>query len=355
MEMKLRFAREDLAEIPDCYAVCPVTAWGRRYYIFASDSRGGACRAVDAATHEVITIWDESGGTMSIVPIPGMEGEFLISQNFLPGFSARGARIMRAVPGRNRHWHISLWMELPYVHRFDILSSGGRYYFLGCILSATGEERADWSKPGCLMAAPLGNNFAPPENTVVIACGMTRNHGYWRSPGFSRKDPCVCTEVFTSCDEGVFSVHPPSGPEREWKITRIFDQSVSDIAFCDIDYDGEDEMAAILPFHGNAYCVYKKYDGVYREVYHCPNPMEFIHVVWGGLLGGRTVFLGGCRSLSRELFALYWEDGRMVRQVLDWGAGPANIAVDYHADVPGRDCLLTANHSAGLASVYTFF
>jgi hypothetical protein len=306
-------------------------------------------------TREVITIWDEPGGTMSIVPVPGMEGEFLISQNFLPGFSARGARIMRAVPGRDRRWRISLWMELPYVHRFDILFGGGRYYFLGCILSSTGEEKADWSKPGFLMAAPLEDNFAPPENVAVIARDMTRNHGYWRSLGGVRRDPYVCTEAFTSCDEGVFSVHPPSGPEGEWKITKILDQSVSDIAFCDIDNDGEDEMAAILPFHGDAYCVYRKHGGAYREMYRYPDPMEFIHVVWGGLLGGRTVFLGGCRSLNRELFALFWEDGRIVRQILDRGMGPANIAIDYHTDVPGGACLLAANHSAGLASVYTFF
>jgi hypothetical protein len=79
--------------------------------------------------------------------------------------------------------------------------------------------------------------------------------------------------------------------------------------------------------------------------------MEFIHVVWGGVLGGKNVFVGGCRSLNKELFVLYWENGRMVKQVLDRGCGPSNIAVDYQV---GAARLLAANHSAGLASVYTF-
>jgi hypothetical protein len=341
---ELQFYKEDLMKMTDCYAVCPITAWGRTFYLFASDCRGSCC-AVDAETHGVTTIWEEPGGTMSIIPIPGEKGEFLISQNFLPGFTARRARIMRVTPKPDKTWQVSLWMELPYVHRFDILPGRGQYYFLGCILSSTDDEKADWNKPGYLVAAPLSDGFAPPQKTNIIAGGMTRNHGYWR------KDYGAYSGAFTACAEGIFSVHPPQGSNEDWLVQKIFDQEASDIALCDIDNDGEEELAVIQPFHGNTFIVYKKQGGAYHELYRYPDPMEFIHVVWGGALGGRNVFLGGCRSLNKELFVLYWENGRIVKQVLDRGCGPSNIAVHYRAGVA---CLLAANHSAGLASVYTF-
>jgi hypothetical protein len=341
---ELVFTEEHLSQIPDCYAVCPITAWGRRFYLFAADNCGKCC-AIDAESRDMITIWEDPGGTMSIIPIPGNEGEFLISQRFLPGFAALGARIMRAKPKKYRSWSISTWLDLSYVHRFDILRRGGVYYFLACILSSTSNEKAEWTKPGYLAAAPLNGSFDPPQDLKIIADSMTRNHGYWQ------KNYGSFFGAFTSCDEGVFSVLPPETSGAAWTVTKILDQPVSDIALCDIDYDGEDEMAAILPFHGNSYVVYKKQEGLFREWYRYPDLMEFIHVVWGGSLGGRNVFLGGCRSINKELFALYWEDGKIIKQILDQGKGPANVTLERHGNT---DSLLAANHSAGLASLYAF-
>jgi hypothetical protein len=339
----LSFSRKDLVPIVDCYAVCPIKAGGRRYYIYASDNKG-PCYAIDPQTGGTSVVWDGPGGTMSIVPIPGTDGEFLISQRFFPGFAAREARIMRVSPAAERKWKVTLWMDMPYVHRFDILQRGDRYYFLGCILSSTKEDHADWQMPGYIIGASLPANFDPPSAFDIIADGMSRNHGYWRRNYKNH------TTAFTACDQGVFSVIPPGGGSDGWQIHKILDRSTSDIAFCDIDNDGQDEMAAIHPFHGDQYVVYHEEPAGYREIYRYPDPMEFIHVVWGGTLGGRKVFLGGCRSLNKELFALYWDKNGMVTQILDKGSGPSNVAVEYHED---GDHLLVANHGAGISSVFS--
>jgi hypothetical protein len=337
---EIHFTKKDMTKIKDCYAVCAITACGRPYYIYAADCDGPCC-VIDAQTGNVTTIWESPGGTMSIVPLPERDGEFLISQRFLPGFTARAARIMR-VTFDGAAWRTALWMDLPYIHRFDILKSGGGYYFLGCVLSSTTKEQADFDFPGNLVAAPLDTNFSPPLKLEVIAGGMTRNHGYWRS-----RD---AQGAYTACDEGIFYVLPPNTDIGTWRVEKIFNRPTSDIALCDIDGDGEDEMAAIHPFHGDSFVVYKKNSGKWQELYRYPDPMEFVHAVWGGKLGGKAVFLGGCRAINKELFALYWNDGRMVKQILERGGGPANLAVEHTHE---GDKILVANHGAGLASVFT--
>ncbi|HEX3039678.1 MAG TPA: FG-GAP repeat protein [Caproiciproducens sp.] len=338
----MKFTKEHLCDLPFCYAVSPVTLNGRLHYVFATDDTGPCC-CIDAETHKAETVWDEPGGTMSVVPVPNSNGDFLASQRFFPGFRALDCRIVRALR-ENGVWKVNPWLDLPYVHRFDILERGGVYYLLCCILSTTQNPQTDWKCPGVLMAAELNADFSPPKHLDIIAQGMTKNHGYCRveCDGFSK--------AFTACDEGVFEVLPPERRGGAWTVKKILETHASDVAVCDIDGDGEDELAVIEPFHGTDFVVYHKKENQYTELYRYPNKMDFVHVVWGGKLCGEPVFLGGCRAVDKELFVLRWKHGTICAEQIENGKGPSNVAVIHGA---GEDTLLVANRESAEAAVFS--
>ena len=78
----MNFEKTHLCRLPCCYAVSPLTLDGRLKYLLATDDHG-PCYCIDAQTLEQETVWEETGGTMSIIPLPGTNGEFLASQRFL--------------------------------------------------------------------------------------------------------------------------------------------------------------------------------------------------------------------------------------------------------------------------------
>ena len=67
------------------------------------------------------------------------------------------------------------------------------------------------------------------------------------------------------CDQGVFEVVPMKN--EQWQINCILEKSVGEIAWCDIDNDGIDEMMTIEPFHGDSMKIYKSTEGKYSESY----------------------------------------------------------------------------------------
>jgi len=339
MNAVFSFEKQHLCTLPACYAVTPLQIAGRMHYLFAPDDTG-PCLCIDAETGAQETVWEGPGGTMSMVPLPHKEGAFLASQCFFPGFHARESRIVH-VSRKDGCWTVRPWMEIPYVHRFDLLERGGVRYLLACVLSDTEKPEADWNVPGCLLAGALGENGAPPASLSVIAGGMTRNHGYFRTG--SASEPAA----YTACDEGVFRVAPPAYRGGDWEVQKILDGPASDVAVCDFDGDGQEEIAVIRPFHGDDFSVYRPDgDGGYVLCYRYPYRTDFLHAIYGGKLCGRPVFLCGCRAERQELFVLFYADGAPRVQEIESGFGPSNLAV-----IPGKetDFLLVANreHSEG--------
>ncbi len=341
----MKIVKKILDEITRCYAAGHVTAEGQLRVVLASEEIDGPCYAYYGENFEnKEVIWEKAGGTMSFVEIPHTNGEFLAVQNFFPGFNSLEAKIVwgKYLDGK---WVVKDFFALPYVHRFDIIESEGKLYFLGATLCGSKEDRNDWSDPGMLWVGELPKDSGRKMEIRPIHDFLLKNHGYCRG---SYEGGQVS---FVTCDSGIYMVLPPKAG-KDWEVRQILAGRISDVAAYDLDGDGMDELAAIAPFHGNELVIYKKETGrKYRRVYQYPNEMDFAHAIWAGTLLGKPAVVFGIRRMDCELGYIMYnpESGQYDTTILEKGVGTANVDVVHEE---GREILIAANHTKNEAAVY---
>ena len=333
-----------LDKIPRCYCTSYANVMGELTLLLASEAIGGACYAYSGErfSHRE-TVWHDSGGTMSIVEIPGKPGEFLAVQNFFPGFKAENAKIVWCRRDTEAGWLIRDYITLPYVHRFDLLESGGTVWIVACTLCGSKKDRNDWSDPGKVFAGRLSESPDMPVDLIVIAEGLTHNHGYFRANIDGRSAGLIAS------DGGIMAVIPPVTHGDGWTMYALLNTPASDVALFDINGDGVDELLTIEPFHGNIVRVYEWIKQEYQPVYDLPYPVDFAHALWAGKLCGEPCALIGVRKMGCELFRLSYSNGEYHTEILESGCGPSNVTVAY-----GNDCdyIISANHTRSEAAVY---
>ncbi|MCR3759623.1 hypothetical protein KYB31_11575 [Clostridium felsineum] len=340
----MKFEKKFLTNLTRCYATSSTVVDGKQKILLATEGEG-SCFGYSEDLKQS-TVWDGPGGTMSMIPIPGKNGDFLAVQNFFPTFQSENATIVWSKPEKDGSWTTKALFKLPYVHRFDILTVNGVNYFLGATLCTTKEFKEDWSNPGKIYVGILPEDLTQPIELKVIKENLTKNHGYCRGVWKSKN------VGFVTCEEGVFVVTPPDSINGEWSIEKIIDRPVSDVALVDIDNDGVDEIVTIEPFHGGDFVINKKIGDKYEKVYKYPKEMDFGHVVWGGKLRGVPTIIGGYRRVAKELFYIQCESTNPLKfktQVIEAGVGPSNVAVLNEKD---RDIIISANREIGEAALY---
>ena len=244
----MNFVKKVLDEMDHCYAVGNIVFDGRRYLLYAAEN-DGPCYAYDEETKEKIVVWEHPGGTMSMIPIPGTNGEFLAVQGFRTGFMAQNTSLAWVVPKKDGPWEVTTVLKHPFIHRFDILTVGDTNYLLICTLATSKENKDDWSDPGKLWVGVLPRDLKKePIQISILTEGMLKNHGYCRVNWDGKM------AGLTTCAQGLFLVIPPQAPGKDWTVEKLIDRPISDVAAVDIDGDGELELATIEPFHGNELC-----------------------------------------------------------------------------------------------------
>lgn len=341
----MNIEKKFLTNLERCYATSYTVVDNELRILLATEGQG-ACYQYSGKDFTQSTVWDGPGGTMSIVPIPGKNGDFLGVQNFFPTFQSEKATIVWGSPRKDGGWDIRTVLNLPYVHRFDIISAGGINYFIGATLCTSKQFKDDWSDPGKIFVGALPDDLTQPIDIKPIKEGLTKNHGYCRVQWKGH------TASMITCQEGVFVVTPPDQLGNEWIIEQLLDREVSDIAIVDIDGDGVDELATIEGFHGGKYRISKKIGDTYEVVYEYPKTFDFGHVVWGGKLRGIPTFIGGFRRDDKELFYIQCDSKDPLTfkaTVIEAGIGPSNVAVINQED---RDIIISANREIGEAALY---
>lgn len=341
----MQFIKEKKLDLHRCYAAGAIHYEGQLCPVFATEGEGECQLFAGEGYGEQHLVWEQPGGTMSVIELPHRPGEFLAVQNFFPTFQSENATIVWGRPDGRGGYQVQTILRLPYVHRFDILTRGGRHYFLAATLCTSKREKEDWSDPGKVYVAELPENLLEPMRLQVLREGMVKNHGYSRLPWPGGEAGLV------SCEAGIFLMVPPGAPGEAWQVDTWLTEPTSDVAALDLDGDGELELAAISPFHGNTFSLYKKQAGQYRLWYTYPIREEFYHVVKACHLRGVPTILGGCRRGEMALFMLQWQPERKTIQatVIDCGGGPSNVEVIH---TPTRDIIVSANREKGEGVLY---
>ena len=340
----MKIQKQVLTSLPSCYSCNSLDLNGRPHILLASEGEN-PCLAWSAPDYkESHVIWEKPGGTMSIVPIPGTNGEFLAVQKFFRMFDWEEAKVVHVRPLAAGGYEVTDILALPYVHRFDLLTVGDRHYFIACTLAGTKATKDDWSSPGKIWVGEYTG--VGPMKISVLKEGLTKNHGY------SRLVQNGVMRGLVTCEEGAFEVTPPQTPGGQWQVEQFMDWPISDISAIDIDGDGELEFATIEDFHGPYFRIYKKIDGVFKKVFEHPEVTEFYHVVVGATLAGEPVFIGGCRRGKQQLFyvrATQKTPLKLEAVLIEAGVGPSNACVVHEKD---RDIIVVANRETDEAALY---
>lgn len=333
----MKIEKKVLAQVDKVYATCIGQVDGKTAYFGASEGPGECVCAVEG---RMDTVWTQPGGTMNLVPIPGRDGEFYGTQKFLPVFAAEECTL-NYIRYKNGNWIVNEVMKTPYLHRFDLFFKGGEVFFLGAVLCGKKEFTQDWSSPGAVYTGMLNHDPGQAFPLKKIYEGITKNHGFCKEEGDGG------LRYLITGSEGIFALKVPLRPmEDEWEVKKIFAGEVSDIAVCDIDGDGNMEYASIEPFHGSKAVIYKEVNGELSPIKEYD--IDFGHVIWGGNVNGKPVFLLGYRRLDMKLLMIYY-DGDFKEQVIDSGTGPSQISV---LSGENESFLLSANRQINELALY---
>ncbi|OUQ60070.1 hypothetical protein B5E58_03000 [Tyzzerella sp. An114] len=345
----MKFEKKVISNLTKCYSIAPLHYNGKDHMLVAAE-KVDRCILFDLDGNEEDTVWTEPGGVMTMVQVPGTNGQFLSTHKFYSPNDSKEAKIVIVTPIEKGNWEVRTLVDLPHVHRFDILERNGVRYIIACALKSGHEFKEDWSMPGKVYAAVLPGDLSKfnEDNQLelkVIKDNMLKNHGYYRV-----MEDGVMTSV-VSADQGVFQFIPPETPEGEWEIKQLLDTPASDAVLVDLDEDGEKELAVLAPFHGEFISIYKKKDGKFEKVYDYDKSADFTHAIYGGMLCGKPAIVIGHRKGDRDLIVFTYnkETKSYGYEIIDHDCGPANICV-YNKD--GKDVILSTNREVDEVALY---
>lgn len=334
----MKIEHKKLDNMYRAYAAASFVVDGKPSIFVASEEKGHPCYMYTGNDFsERVTVWENGGGCMSIIPIPDKENEFLAIVDFYLKESPSSAKLVWGVY-ENKEWIIKDVLYLPYLHRFDIYNIEGINYFVGATIADEKEFKDDWSHGGSIYVGEIPEQPNKGIELKKIASDLYRNHGYYKLVGEEG------IRGYFASDEGVFELNP----YNDWKLTKIFEGAIGEIALHDINRDGELEMITIEPFHGDKIKIYEKNKGLFEEKFSIPFELEFGHTLVGDTLNNIPSFIGGIRRIGNELFAIQFVNGNYEITIIDNG-GPSNIAVGH---LNNKDYIVAANHTRNEAAVY---
>ena len=345
----MKVEKRKISNLTKCYSIAPLEYKGKKHILVAAE-KVDKCLLFDEEGNQEGVVWEEPGGVMTMVQVPGTDGQFLATHKFYSPNDAKEAKIVVVTPKEDGTWSVKTLAPLPFVHRFDILVRGGARYLIACALKSGHEWKDDWRFPGKVYAAPLPDDLSGfdenyPLELKVIKEGMLKNHGYYRD-----EQDGLMTGII-SCENGVFQFVPPADKDGEWEIRTLIADAASDAVLVDFDGDGEKELAVIAPFHGDKVRFYKKQGGAYKLCHEFGESREFLHSIYGGMFGGKPVLITGHRKAERDLMLFYYDLGRKtyVMECVDKDCGSANV---YHFVKEGTDYLVSTNREIDEVALY---
>lgn len=344
----MKFEKKIIGNLEKCYSIAPLRFQGKDCILVAAEKHS-SCLLFDQEGNYMDTVWDEPGGVMTMVQIPGRDGEFLATHRFYSPNDSKEASLVY-VRYEEMGWKVRKLIKLPFVHRFDILHTEETNYLLACTLKSGHEFKDDWRNPGkiyvCELPQSLENYEVESLSMTVLKDGLFKNHGYTKCVENKKQTGII------SCENGVFQVFPPEHRGMEWKVKKLLDVPASDTVKIDLDGDGKDELFVFSPFHGDTVWIYHEGSEGWERIYEHPEKMEMLHAIDAGNIDGKKCVYFGYRKQKRELMCLYYdqETGSYKVERIDEDCGPANV---FFFKKNGRECLIAANREIDEIALYS--
>lgn len=314
-----------LGKLERCYCVAPLQLHKKPHFMVAAENQN-ACYLFTQDGEKVDTLWKGPGGVMSMVQVPGSDGQFLATQKFYSPDDSQEAKIVVVTPDGVGHWKMNVLVSLPFVHRFDILQSDKNLFLIACTVKSENHFKDDWTSPGKVYVARMEGDLTRyhedrPLQLTMLKDQMPKNHGYSRWVKAGREMSVI------SCENGVFLFSPPTREKEAWNIYQLLSEPASDALLADLDGDGREELAVIAPFHGNQIKIFKEIEGIFTQTYVYPQEAEFAHGICCGKVRGKMTLFIGHRAGKRDLLAFTYDPRTQTYQceLIDHGCGPANV------------------------------
>lgn len=342
----MKIKKRVISDLTLCYCICPLKFKGQNHFIVASEKEF-PCLLFDEDGNEISKIWDAPGGTMSAVQLPDSDGIFLATHRSYSPNNAKEASIVMAKYTDNG-WSVQTLLELPFVHRFDILERDDRKYLIACTMKSDMEYKDDWRFPGAVYGCELPDNISEWNDNQrlevqVIKDNMLKNHGYSR-----HMHNGLMTGIVTA-DNGIFRFTPPETKNGNWGIDIISQDPASDALFVDLDEDGKEELLTISPFHGDTISIYKESDSKFEKIWEHDKKLTFAHAICKANVNGKNYAIIGYRREDRDLLAFSF-DGKYKAEIIDYNTGAANVSF---FEKNGEKILIAANREINEVAYYT--
>jgi hypothetical protein len=348
LERYMKISKSNVSSMGAPYSICYGRLGGERIIVAGSESIGGEFTLYAGEEYRPVPVAEGLGGIMAIVlmELSGVPA-IITAEGLHPNFVTKdaGVSLYTAEKGVGEPWERHRVADFPYIHRIALVTANGAKTVLAATLCGEKKDKDDWTSPGAVYAVQLQNSRPPFEvRTVSILDGLRKNHGMFVQRRNGRET------VFVSGEEGLFTISVPL-EKGEWIIEKILDEPISELAVFDLDDDGEDEIVAIQPFHGDMVCIYKRRKEGWSRVFETGT--ELGHGIWVGKIGGVKGFVLGSRAGKRD-FCLYSMEAsgtwKMKKHVIDRGTGTAQLDVIHEKD---HDLIVSTNNYTNEIALYT--
>ncbi len=339
--------KKKLAELEKCYCVAPLEYQNKKHILVAAE-KTDKCKMFDLDGNFEQDIWDGPGGVMTMEQVPNTNGQFLSTQKFYSPNDSLNAKIVVATPNEKGAFDINVLVNLPFVHRFGILTSGGVHYLIACALKSGHEHKDDWRFDGRIFVAELPEDLTSfnEDNCLkmdVLVEGVHKNHG------FCKHEKNGTIGVLVGSESGVYEIFPPAQKGDEWKVEVILKDPVSDMIAIDFDGDGEKELMTYSKFHGDQITIYKRQNGEFKVQYAFEQKFDFLHAIASMTLEGKQVAVVGHRGAEKNLFIIYFDSGEYKIGMIDESCGSANALTYVHNN---NNYIVAANREINEINLY---
>ena len=350
----MKVTKKVISNLNKCYSIAPITVEGKPCFLVAAEKKD-PCYLFSEDGAQLETVWTEPGGVMTMVQVPGVDGQFLATHKFYSPNDSLEAKIVIVTRRGKDDWEVRTLCNAPFVHRFGILKRGGTNYLIVCCLKTGHEYKNDWRFPGACFGAELPKDLSSynEDNTLpltLIMEGMLKNHGYSMTKHGGHDAALV------GCEEGSFLFDPPAVKGGDWEVTQILDIPTSDSVLCDFDGDGKPELGVISPFHGNSLTIYhldEHGNYVPQWKYGVPEKeTEMLHATWADTILGKPSWIVGWRKGTKNTIIITWdaEAGDYRTEFIDKNTGCANAM--HFVNSKGQDVVVGTNREIDEAALY---